>query len=165
MVPCHDRPRHDASTGRRSSGPAALELCLRLPADWLSPSIGRRRLQDWLAAHKWPAEHADDVVLAVSEALSNSIEHGYGVPRDGVGHPGSVEVSARIVAGSGAVRRVETTVRDDGRWRPPPDAGAHRRNGIPLMRAIMDTVGIEGTEQGTTVVLLSRPVAVPAPRG
>lgn len=137
---------------------AAPELRLRLPADWLAPSLIRRRLRRWLEAHQWPADALDDVLLVVSEAVSNSVEHGYRVPRDSVGHPGVVRIGGEIVP-DGRVRRVRVTVRDHGGWRPTPADPGHRRLGIPLMHALMDSLGIDGAATGTTVVLLSRPMA------
>jgi len=49
------------------------------------------------------------------------------------------------------------TVRDQGGWRPPAEERVDRRLGVPLMRALMDSVTINGTPTGSTVVLLSRP--------
>jgi anti-sigma regulatory factor (Ser/Thr protein kinase) len=42
-------------------------------------------------------------------------------------------------------------VRDEGRWRPP--RGSHRGRGLPLMRALMETVDVEHGDAGTVVVL------------
>ena len=43
------------------------------------------------------------------------------------------------------------TVRDHGRWRPP--RGSHRGRGLPLMRALMERVDVEHSDDGTVVVL------------
>ena len=61
-------------------------------------------------------------------------------------------------------RRVTIIVRDHGRWRQAPTDDEHRRRGIPLMRAYMDTVIIGQPDDGrvgTWVVLRSRPVPPP----
>ena len=47
--------------------------------------------------------------------------------------------------------RHASTIRDDGRWRPP--RGANRGRGLPLMRALMEHVDVQHTDKGTTVVL------------
>jgi hypothetical protein len=87
----------------------------------------------------------------VSEAVENSIEHGYGLTRDGPAHPGVVEVSARTVTGPEDYHYIELTIRDHGRWRPYPAGHGNRHRGIPLMHATMDQVIITGTDHGTTV--------------
>jgi anti-sigma regulatory factor (Ser/Thr protein kinase) len=46
---------------------------------------------------------------------------------------------------------VQVTVCDDGRWRPP--RGTNRGRGLPLMRALMETVDIRQSDAGTVVVL------------
>jgi anti-sigma regulatory factor (Ser/Thr protein kinase) len=49
---------------------------------------------------------------------------------------------------------VIVTVRDRGGWRPP--RGRDRGRGIPLMKALMETVEVRQDEEGTTVVLTRR---------
>jgi PAS domain S-box-containing protein len=117
------------------------ELSLVLPADPSQLRTLRRRLRQWLADAGWSGEDQEPVVLATSEAVSNSIEHGY---RQGATPDSVVEVRAELV-GAG----IALTVRDRGRWRPPsPSAG--RGRGLTMMRAAMDQVdmstGAEGTE-------------------
>jgi len=101
----------------------------------------------------WPAGQLGDVLLATSEAVSNSIEHAY---RSRV--PGLVEVEGWLRAVANGYRRVELTVRDYGCWRPAPVYEENRRRGIPLMRACMDEISIEGTDHSTEIKLRSRPV-------
>ncbi len=96
-------------------------------------------------------------MLAVSEAVSNAVEHGYRTRPGVAGRPGTVEVSGELVRGL-ADRRVEVTVRDRGGWRPPARLRGHRRHGIPIMKACVAECVIDGTASGTTVVLRSRPV-------
>ena len=47
--------------------------------------------------------------------------------------------------------RIRVTVRDHGHWRPP--RGSHRGRGLPLMRALMDSVDVDHGTEGTVVVL------------
>lgn len=134
-------------------------LQLELPANPISVSVARTRVRHWLAAWWWPNGQRDDIVLAVSEAVSNAIEHAY------LDQPtGLVEIRGGVEMTPGGQRRVTIIVRDYGRWRPVPTHHEHRRRGIPLMRACMDTVTIgqpADDQLGTWVVLRSR--AVPAP--
>ena len=51
-------------------------------------------------------------------------------------------------------------MRDGGRWRAP--RGTHRGRGLPLMRALMETVDVQHTDDGT-VVVLERTLARKAP--
>jgi anti-sigma regulatory factor (Ser/Thr protein kinase) len=135
-------------------------LRLALPADPISISVARARVRRWLAGWSWPADQLDDIVLAVSEAVSNAIEHAYlGQP------PGTVDVRGGIEATPRGQRQATIIVRDHGRWRPTPIHHENRRRGIPLMRACMDTVTIgqfDDDPVGTRVVLRSK--AVPPPK-
>lgn len=118
-----------------------------------SASIVRERLRAWLDGFGWSEDDVDDVVLAVHEAVSNSVEHGYRGRE-----PGEVEVTGvRSVDDDG--QRVRLLVRDDGRWRPPGDPG-YRGRGIAVMRGCVAEVQVQPGDDGTAVVLVSRPVPV-----
>ncbi|WP_300009067.1 ATP-binding protein [Pseudonocardia sp.] len=124
---------------------------MRLLAVPAAASLVRERMRGWLGALGWAEADLDDVVLAVHEAVTNSIEHGYAGCE-----PGEVEVvGTRTV--DGGVQRARFTVRDEGRWRPPRDPG-FRGRGITVMRGCMAEVTIRPGEGGTEVELLSRPV-------
>lgn len=139
-------------------------LHLLVPADLMAPARARRAVSAWLGAHRWPDEPSDDLVLVISEAVSNSVEHGYGVAVGAVGTPtvaagpgAVVEVTAEVVSDA-EQRHIVVTVRDEGAWRPPPTARSNRRHGLPLIRACSAEVSIDGTPHGTTLVLRSHPV-------
>ena len=119
------------------------ELRLRIPAEPGALQQVRRRLRRWLEIADTPEDVRDDIVVAVSEAVSNSIRHAYG--------PSSawVEIEGELADGE-----VELEVRDRGRWRPPRGEGGR---GIDLMRACMASVEIEPGPEGT-VVRMRRPV-------
>jgi serine/threonine-protein kinase RsbW len=134
------------------------DLRLTLLAAMTAPGLARNRLGRWLDAHAWPAEQHDDLVLAVSEAVSNSVEHGYGVDHAAAGRPGPVELSGVVHASPDGMRHAVLTVTDRGVWRPPSGESGYRRRGIPLMEACAATVTVDGTSSGTTVVLCSRAV-------
>lgn len=133
-----------------------------LAVDWVSPSIIRDRIRDWLLAHRWSPAHVDDLVLAVNEAVTNSIEHGYDLDPEGQAVSprwaySTVEVHAEITLDEHGRRRVEMTIRDYGEWRHPT-VDLSRGNGVRLMRACTDTLTIIPGSNGTTVRLLSRPL-------
>ena len=100
----------------------------------------RRILRRWLAFHGAGEEELHDVVVACQEACANAVEHAYG--------PGHAyfEVEADHLES-----RIRVTVRDQGHWRPP--RGSHRGRGLPLMRALMDSVDVDHGTEGTVVVL------------
>lgn len=121
--------------------PAPLQL--RLPAIPASLAVIRARLRSWLPTAAVSAATVADIVLAVGEAASNAVEHAVrGVTRDVM-----LEVTARTTDTGLAL-----TVRDNGCWHDLPlDARARRGHGGRLMRALVDTVSITPTPQGTTV--------------
>jgi anti-sigma regulatory factor (Ser/Thr protein kinase) len=151
--PCNQR----RSTDPAFPAPSRHALRLQLPSDPIAPSVARHRVRHWLTGSCWPPGQQEDIVLAVSEAVSNAIEHAY---RDDQ-FPAVVDISGEVEAVPGDQRRVIVIVRDHGRWRPPPIDHENRRRGIPLMRACVDTVTIgqpEDNGAGTSIVLRSRAV-------
>jgi anti-sigma regulatory factor (Ser/Thr protein kinase) len=143
--------RLDAQSGK---------LKFALAPEWAAPSQARRLVQRWLTDHSWPADQRDDLVLATSEAVANSVEHGYGLARHtATAARGAIEVCGRVLADK-LGRYVELVVRDHGRWRPiPPDRGS-RGHGLKVMRELVAEMSVHATSSGTTVVLRSQ--AVPA---
>ncbi len=116
-------------------------LRLDLPAVPRSLVDMRRDLRQWLAQSDVPDEAAQDVILAVDEACTNSIEHGY----SGSGE-GTLTLTAAADEGG-----VEVVITDDGTWRPPPADPGIRGRGVGLMRALMTEVDITPGEQGSRV--------------
>lgn len=116
----------------------------------------RKIFQRWLTEHDWPPAASDDLVLAVSEAITNAVEHGYG---DAHLPPGKVTVRAKAIPGpEGVDCRMLVTVTDHGVWRPVPLETDNRRLGIPLMRAVLEGLDVNGTGLGTRVTMTSLPV-------
>ncbi|HEX6724291.1 MAG TPA: SpoIIE family protein phosphatase, partial [Gaiella sp.] len=109
----------------------------------------RRALSAWLEAAGLDEHKTHDVVLAVSEAAANSVEHGYDF--DAVGN---VRVEAWANDGT-----LHVTVHDTGAWRAPPER-SERGRGRAIMEALMRDVGFE-TENGGTVVRMSLPLPRP----
>jgi anti-anti-sigma factor len=103
----------------------------------------RTELDHWLHALGGSDEDTLAVRFAVLEAVSNVIEHAY--PDDA----GSVWVEG-LQDDAG---RVCMTVSDTGRWVQPPVRPNDRDRGFALIRSCMDTVEIDRTESGTTVLM------------
>ena len=79
----------------------------------------RRRLAGWLRAADVPDELAADIVLVISEACTNSVEHAYR------GHSvGTMLVEVEAVDGE-----VHARVGDSGSWKTPAAATPQRRAG------------------------------------
>jgi serine/threonine-protein kinase RsbW len=105
----------------------------------------RERLRRWLEEQGVAEDVERGIVLAVSEAAANAVEHGYGC--DGVG---LVTVMARA-----ADDRLEVTVRDEGAWREPR-RDTDRGRGIEIMRAIMDEVRVDRDGPATVIRMSQR---------
>lgn len=115
-------------------------MSVTLPAERDSAPLLRRLLSRWLADKGASQIELDSLLLASAEACSNAIEHAY-PPDLNTFH---VEVTSHH-------RDVTVIVRDWGTWRPP--RGTNRGRGIKMMEALADSVDIDRSEQGTTVVI------------
>ena len=126
------------------STPSVLGLDLRVPAQPTKAVVVRGALKVWLARFGASEEQVFAILLAVSEAFANAVEH----PRD----PSSttVDIAARYDNGM-----VEVFVRDYGGWRQEPSDG-HRSAGLLLMGAFMDSVKVHSDHRGTIVLLKER---------
>ena len=120
---------------------ASLGFAFSFPAAPSELRALRGSLDSWLEQVGADEGSRRSIVLAVSEAAANAVEHAYG--NDGRG----VVVVEASIAGS---REVVVEVRDTGAWRPPA-ADEHRGRGTPLMRAAMDEVVVERGGAGTVV--------------
>jgi anti-sigma regulatory factor (Ser/Thr protein kinase) len=152
--------------GREVAASPADTIEVILRPDWVAPSVVRDRLTNWLRSNRWPPGNRDDLVLAVSEAVTNSVEHGYAVSPDTVSPDGAIEVGARILTTPDGARTAEVIVVDHGRWRPPGTTGqSSRGHGLEIMRACVRDLSLETTADGTTIRLTSRSVPPPAWNG
>ena len=118
-------------------------LRMTLPAEPDSLVSLRRRLERFLAPAVDDEVELYEIILTVSEAACNTIEHAYG-PGDA-----SFDVEARIEDGE-----LHASVRDFGSWRPRRDQ-THGR-GLKIVDGRMDSVEVERGEAGTTVRLRRR---------
>jgi PAS domain S-box-containing protein len=101
----------------------------------------RRQLGDWLRSTSVPDSLAEDIVLVVNEACSNSAEHAYRGQQ-----PGTMAVQAVVDD-----RHIHIRVADSGSWKTPPTDPGTRGRGLMLMRTLSEEVDLDGTSHGTTV--------------
>jgi anti-sigma regulatory factor (Ser/Thr protein kinase) len=125
-------------------------LGLELPCRPSSLAPLRRMLRHWLSAVPVSRDALQDILVAVSEAATNAIEHAYG----------PIEASY-LVEGWLSGGRVIVTVTDSGRWRER--RGAERGRGTHLMRELTDRFERYPSPAGT-VVRLERKLAAEARR-
>lgn len=116
---------------------------MHLVATDRNASMARRRFRDWLTLDVC-SDRLEDLVLAVYEAMTNAVEHGYADQPD---EPGPVRLQAR--RGSG---QVQITVSDEGSWRAPTGQ-RFRGRGLTLMRLLTHDVHIVAGHGGTVVRL------------
>ena len=109
----------------------------------------RHEAREWLAGLDLDQDVRERVLMAVSEAVENAVEHAY--PEG----EGSVELTLWCEEDAVNVR-----VTDHGRWpeelpsAPAPDGSAARRGrGFVLMQRSVDSVAIRHGADGTTVAL------------
>jgi PAS domain S-box-containing protein len=100
----------------------------------------RHKFADWLKAAGAGGQAHAELCIAVGEALTNCAEHAYA----------GTKPQLMTIEASHNSNRVQITIRDSGRWRPPSDDPA-RGQGLPLIREIMDRVQIITEPTGTTV--------------
>lgn len=118
----------------------------------------RRLVRDWLDGHAWPVENAEDIELAVSEAITNVVDHAY--PPDVPGQATLHAWLSRVPHRAG--RRVAVVVTDRGRWgahQPATPPAAARGHGLVVMGSCMAELHIQRSTAGTTVMMISAEVA------
>ncbi|WP_191093892.1 ATP-binding protein [Nocardia colli] len=125
--------------GAEPDPPTPLELVITADAGELSAV--RAALREWLDRAQVRADQGVDIVLAVSEACTNAVEHGH------QGDGGVIRLRVWILND-----RLRVTVADTGRWQPPPaSAQPYRGRGLPVMQALMDSVTVTPGPSGTVV--------------
>ena len=123
--------------------------CVGARADRTAAAQTRDDFSDWLSrsfdVDPW---RANDLVLALYEALANVVEFAYPSTRQ----PGTMDVRASYDR-SGSTLTV--TVSDRGMWRTAPSTPADRTRGrgIALMKALSDRASIQTSTRGTLVSL------------
>lgn len=132
-------PKDDIAVLTVACAPAPLrELDLELPADPVSSRIFRQSLRRLFVAAGMTEENIQLFQVALGEAITNCIQHAYGV------RGGTVRVRGRVENG-----KLIVEVIDFGRWRDPHgDGGGY---GLNVIRAIAKKVTIQRSGNGTTL--------------
>jgi len=118
-------------------------------ADPQSAAQIRREFAEWLRRYfTFGATKANDVVLAVYEAMANAAEFAYAT----VARPGAMHVLADNDRTSSSLI---VTVTDEGAWlsADPTTRRGMRGRGIPLMHALADRATVHSSQAGTKVYL------------
>jgi len=116
-------------------------LTLRFQTDPRCATLLRDRLALWLDELGAQAEVVFDIEVAANEAFANALEHPHQLTAD------RVDVDATSDDGM-----VTIVVRDYGSW-APGDARENGGHGLPLMRALMDSVDVDAKLDGTSITL------------
>jgi serine phosphatase RsbU (regulator of sigma subunit)/anti-sigma regulatory factor (Ser/Thr protein kinase) len=106
----------------------------------------RHRLANWLRAADVPDELAFDIVLVVSEACTNCVEHAYRGRSTGT-------MLLDVAISNDEVR---ARVTDFGSWKTPAADPGNSGRGLMLMRAISDAMALDTSQTGTTVDITFR---------
>lgn len=132
------------------------DLDLRLGATPESLHQANAAFGAWLAALGPSAADRFALELAVTEAVTNTIEHAYPA-----GRPGELGVVASVLPTGGICVRIS----DEGRWQKPPAEATTGGRGLLLMSQVVDeaevlhppqSVNAPEGDRGTTVVLRHR---------
>ena len=128
----------------RTVGAEPSRLELTIPADPWALQAMRATTTQWLARASTDDTEIYEIVLALNEAVENSIEHG---------HRGSDRLIALLLEREDD--HVRITIRDEGSWREADQSiePGERGRGFTLMRAMMDEVTIDTDADGTAVVM------------
>jgi serine/threonine-protein kinase RsbW len=138
-----DEPRDDVAVLSLVYDPALADR-----AQWTFPALpqrvrdARELARRWLDGRGIVDPVAFDIVLACDEACANAVEHGSRSPKDEVQLELAIDDRGEVVI----------TVVDSGRW-IPPRAREERGQGLVLMEALMSSVDIATTTDGTRVRL------------
>jgi GAF domain-containing protein/anti-sigma regulatory factor (Ser/Thr protein kinase) len=124
----------------RMLGPPSQPLRLRHAAVPSSLAQMRMEVRQWLAEVGATQQEIYEIAVACNEACTNAIEHP-------LRPPGSADFEVEGACTAGTVRLV---VRDFGRWREPR-ANGDRGRGLDFIRALMDSVDVRSSEEGTEI--------------
>jgi anti-sigma regulatory factor (Ser/Thr protein kinase) len=116
-------------------------LNLRLAAVPAQAALLRAHLRLWLTEQRAHEDEIADILLAANEAFGNAITHAH--------QPRSIAVHVDASISDGVV---EVVVRDHGRWQESRHTGGVGL-GLALMHALMHTVELHASQEGTTVRL------------
>lgn len=101
----------------------SLQLQLRSHPDQLAGV--REKLREWAARHNWSDKQISEIVLAVDEALTNILKHGYQGRTDGI-----VDFNAKHIQDPKNGEGLQITLRDYGRQVDPAQICGRRLDDI-----------------------------------
>ncbi|GAB2661884.1 ATP-binding protein [Nocardia goodfellowii] len=108
----------------------------------------REVVRDWLYRCGIDSAQTYDVLLAVSEAVTNAVEHGHRHA------PGSVRIEGALTDSD-----IRVTVADHGHWKPKDSPGGQiRGRGLDLIRALMTSVTVHTDATGTRIEMRLNPI-------
>lgn len=122
-----------------------------LRAGGRTPALARQAVSRWLAAvcgRATPCDLAEDLVFAVSEAVTNCVDHAY---RDRP--PGDIRLEGDLSDAAGAPRAVTVAVSDDGAWSEPDHDPGFRGRGLSMIRASVTSLNLVAGRCGTTLTM------------
>jgi serine phosphatase RsbU (regulator of sigma subunit)/anti-sigma regulatory factor (Ser/Thr protein kinase)/ABC-type transporter Mla MlaB component len=127
--------------------PTPPAFTLHMPANLVVLRQIRQQFGQWMEANRIPSTDAGALQHAVSELVTNVLEHAY----IDSGVPGPVTITATLT------RTGEITAQtvDQGQWREPkpsPDRGL----GLVMTSDLVDTLQLEHDERGTTATVTHR---------
>jgi serine/threonine-protein kinase RsbW len=121
---------------------ASAQLRITVPARRENIVLLRHVVRGFRDAYAIGAQRMDDIVLAVSEAATNSTAHAYGERR------GTITLFARVEDGL-----LHVLVRDHGLGIAPADQRPVPGHGLALIQHVAATMEVVGTPGGTDVLM------------
>lgn len=144
---------------------AASRLTLELSSNPDQLPGVRDTLRKWLDHHGWDSAEVADVVLAVDEALTNVIRHGYQGLRDQ-----RIELTADLDSVAGPTPRVALRIRDFGRQVDPDSICGRDLDdlrpgglGVHIIRSLMDEAVYSQAPGGGMELVMTRTQRTPPP--
>jgi len=113
-------------------------------------SLARERVGSWLDDVGWPERDRDVAVAVVNEAVTNTIENGFGC--GDASAECRVQVQIDVVPADVAHRRLVIAVQDNGGWKRP-EIQTVDGLGLLLMDNLGEDLWIDGQADGTTVIV------------
>lgn len=139
MVRFDPMPSHGLTAQRSAASP----LDLTVPATAYNATVLRGAFRRWVDC-LIDDDAADDLTLAVYEALANAAEHAFTTHAV----PGLIWLHALTTDG-----QILITVADNGSWRSPTDSYGYRGRGLPLIHQLTTEARVAPSPYGTTVRL------------
>jgi serine/threonine-protein kinase RsbW len=121
---------------------AAPQLDVTVPATTHNATALRRTFSRWVDG--LIADDAEELTVAVYEALTNAAEHAFTAHQA----PGLIWLHAIVANG-----QITVTITDNGSWRNPTNSGGYRGRGLPLIHQLTTEAQVAPSPYGTTVRL------------